>query len=389
MHRGWILKLSVVTMDRSGGLNMLDGDDVFISYKSEDRERVRQIVSYLEALGVGVYWDRNLLPGQDYSQELTGRARAARAILVCWSAKANASHWVFHEAKIAMEENKLVFITFDRSEVPREFAPIHALHMPDQSTIPLSEQIEPLRTQLWSIIRRGAAPVARARSVARPDLALDLHSEEVRKAFALAENGDRGAALYDLGCAFAYGENGRPIDRSAAVKLFEVAGAEFGHVRAKWRLAGLFGVNGDLFDPFQSHHWMSEAAANHIPEAQHVVGLNYLEGKYVKRDIAAAQYWIELSASNNFAPAQYVAALISLEGSGERRPPEQVHDWLVRSAVAGFPDAALWLGDMIAIDPAVAVTLCQKAFYLIALRNAGDADSRQEAARRLEASFPR
>lgn len=37
--------------------------DIFLSYASEDRERVRPIVNYLREAGWSVWWDRSVIPG--------------------------------------------------------------------------------------------------------------------------------------------------------------------------------------------------------------------------------------------------------------------------------------------------------------------------------------
>ena len=49
-------------MRRAGVLRMAD---VFISYASEDRDRVRPLAEALLSRGFNVWWDRSLSAGQD------------------------------------------------------------------------------------------------------------------------------------------------------------------------------------------------------------------------------------------------------------------------------------------------------------------------------------
>lgn len=40
--------------------------DIFLSYSSEDRERVLKLVHAFEALGFNVWWDRDIAHGENY-----------------------------------------------------------------------------------------------------------------------------------------------------------------------------------------------------------------------------------------------------------------------------------------------------------------------------------
>ncbi len=44
--------------------------DIFVSYATEDHERVRPLVEALEANGFEVWWARNILGGEDFSAEI-------------------------------------------------------------------------------------------------------------------------------------------------------------------------------------------------------------------------------------------------------------------------------------------------------------------------------
>lgn len=40
--------------------------DIFVSYATEDRDRVRPLVEVLEAEGWDVFWDREIPPGRSW-----------------------------------------------------------------------------------------------------------------------------------------------------------------------------------------------------------------------------------------------------------------------------------------------------------------------------------
>ncbi len=56
--------------------------DVFFSYSSEDRERVRPIRDALVAEGFGVFWDREVPPGRNWDEGMRPHAGARQALLL-------------------------------------------------------------------------------------------------------------------------------------------------------------------------------------------------------------------------------------------------------------------------------------------------------------------
>jgi formylglycine-generating enzyme required for sulfatase activity len=81
--------------------------DVFISYKREERAAVERLARELRALGLSVWFDASLSAGETFSDEIDREARAARAILVCWSPAARGSDWVKAEALIGFTNKTL------------------------------------------------------------------------------------------------------------------------------------------------------------------------------------------------------------------------------------------------------------------------------------------
>ncbi|MBL8552318.1 MAG: toll/interleukin-1 receptor domain-containing protein [Hyphomonadaceae bacterium] len=95
--------------------------DVFISYARSDRARVEPIAAALKALGLDVWFDAQLTPGERFSDEIEREARAAKAVLVCWTPKAVGSDWVREEAAIGKERNVLTPVKLASCEPPFGF----------------------------------------------------------------------------------------------------------------------------------------------------------------------------------------------------------------------------------------------------------------------------
>jgi len=52
--------------------------DIFISYASQDRARIRPFVEALEARGWSVFWDTTLLPGETWRRKITTELDAGK-----------------------------------------------------------------------------------------------------------------------------------------------------------------------------------------------------------------------------------------------------------------------------------------------------------------------
>jgi hypothetical protein len=103
--------------------------DVFISYKREEQQAVERLAQELRRLGLDVWFDASLNAGEAFSDEIDREARAAKAILICWSPAARASDWVKSEALIGFTNKKLAACYAagpDGFDPPAPFNSIHA-----------------------------------------------------------------------------------------------------------------------------------------------------------------------------------------------------------------------------------------------------------------------
>jgi hypothetical protein len=82
--------------------------DVFLSYSSKDRDRVRPIFEALAAAGFDVFWDLETPAGVLWEKWIVGHLTQAKCVVVCWSRNASDSDNVKYEARVANEHGKLI-----------------------------------------------------------------------------------------------------------------------------------------------------------------------------------------------------------------------------------------------------------------------------------------
>lgn len=100
--------------------------EVFISYKQDERERMRPIAEGLRALGVDVWFDERLQPDRAFTEEIIHLIQTCRAQLVCWSPAAVASEWVRGEAEMGRQRGVLIAAMMEPTSLPPPFNMHHA-----------------------------------------------------------------------------------------------------------------------------------------------------------------------------------------------------------------------------------------------------------------------
>ena len=82
--------------------------DIFFSYSSADRERVRPIRDALVAQGFDVFWDQEVPTGLDWDSWIRQHLAKSKCAMAFWSTASIASRNVRHEATIADQQGKLI-----------------------------------------------------------------------------------------------------------------------------------------------------------------------------------------------------------------------------------------------------------------------------------------
>ncbi|MEJ0060683.1 MAG: toll/interleukin-1 receptor domain-containing protein [Terricaulis sp.] len=74
--------------------------DVFLSYKSEDRDLVQTLAHALEREGISVWWDKKIAAGGTWRETIASALAEAKVVIVAWSKRTENSvdaAWVFNE----------------------------------------------------------------------------------------------------------------------------------------------------------------------------------------------------------------------------------------------------------------------------------------------------
>jgi hypothetical protein len=99
--------------------------DIFISYSRQDKPWVDTLASALTAQGYAVWWDAELLPGQNFENAIKHVLDNARCVVTVWSIASVGSLWVREESSYALQRNVLIPVLYQPAAVPMPFGRIH------------------------------------------------------------------------------------------------------------------------------------------------------------------------------------------------------------------------------------------------------------------------
>jgi hypothetical protein len=103
--------------------------DIFISYASQERDRVQPLISALETTGWSIFWDRTIPAGKTWRQVIGSEIRACRSVLVVWTENSVTSEWVLEEAETGKRRGILIPVLLDNVEPPFGFGNIQAANL--------------------------------------------------------------------------------------------------------------------------------------------------------------------------------------------------------------------------------------------------------------------
>jgi adenylate cyclase len=146
--------------------------DVFVSYARSDKARVAPLVATIEAKGWSVWWDPQIVPGQEFDSMIARELKAAAAVLVVWTPDSVASRWVRGEAREGAERGILIPVRFDGAPLPMDVRALHTTDFDGWGEDPDCPQVqELLRALSATIIRRRAISSEPARQDSTPTAA--------------------------------------------------------------------------------------------------------------------------------------------------------------------------------------------------------------------------
>ncbi len=103
--------------------------DVFISYKAEDRPRLKALVAALEAEGFSIWWDAHIGGGANWREDIQEHLDAAKCVIVAWSKRSvgREGNFVRDEATRAQRRGVYLPIRLDSVEPPLGFGEVQAI----------------------------------------------------------------------------------------------------------------------------------------------------------------------------------------------------------------------------------------------------------------------
>lgn len=108
--------------------------EIFFSYSSENRERVRLVHDALVNEGFDVFWDQKVPPGKTWNDWIREQLKESRCVIVLWSNESVQSPNVIHEAMVAKQSGKLVPAMLDDlpgTSLPMGFLTVEAAKLHD------------------------------------------------------------------------------------------------------------------------------------------------------------------------------------------------------------------------------------------------------------------
>ena len=100
--------------------------DIFISYSRKDKPWVKTLAATLVAEGYDVWWDPEILPGQDYETVIKEALESTKCVLTVWSKDAIQSTWVKAESNKGLARNVYVPVLYHDVEPPMQFGHIQS-----------------------------------------------------------------------------------------------------------------------------------------------------------------------------------------------------------------------------------------------------------------------
>ena len=126
LNRGACRKLG---RDALRGVQVTEATDIFLSYKTEDRARLKPLVIALEAEGLTVWWDARIGGGSHWRDDIQQHLDAAKCVIVAWTKRSvgPGANFFRDEAARAQRRHAYLPVCLDPVDPPLGFGEIQAL----------------------------------------------------------------------------------------------------------------------------------------------------------------------------------------------------------------------------------------------------------------------
>ena len=130
--------------------------DIFVSYASEDREKIMPLVHALEETGWSIFWDRTIPPGKSWREVIGSEIQSARCVVVVWTEVSVGSRWVQEEAEVGSRKGILVPVALEDIEPPFGFGSIQSANLAAWDGDPSSRLFTQLHAAISMVL--GSSP---------------------------------------------------------------------------------------------------------------------------------------------------------------------------------------------------------------------------------------
>jgi len=172
---------------------------VFLSYSRADRALAESIIRGLRAVGVLVWWDEDM-HSTDWQQELERQIVELATIVVLWTPKSANSDTVKDEARLGLENSKLINVIVGMPKPPFPFDRVNALPLDNwNEREPNSAWTRLVQTIEEKVVAKGGASKGEFTGAVakREEAARQRHQAVVRAQEALDEAQAREAETVD------------------------------------------------------------------------------------------------------------------------------------------------------------------------------------------------
>ncbi len=122
--------------------------DIFLSYSSADRPKVKKLANALERQGFSVWWDPSIPNGKKYREVIGEELASARCVIVVWSKTSLESDWVDDEAQEGKGRGVLIPVKIENVKPPMGYRNIQTADLTNLEDFESSSNFQKLLEDL-------------------------------------------------------------------------------------------------------------------------------------------------------------------------------------------------------------------------------------------------